>query len=149
MGDTAELVADFDRLFAVRGEVQKLLEHKRRDKVIGSSLEARVRLFGSGPAHEFLQRYAHELPTLFIVSQVEVVPLQSPGKLSHGPAASAASPTAAAQQLSPAGSFWSSSDLSAEVLPALGEKCPRCWTYSEVVGRTSDICEKCIEALGR
>ncbi len=149
VGDTAALVGDFERLFAVRAEVQKLLEDKRRDKAIGSSLEARVRLFTSGTAHEFLQRYARELSTLFIVSQVEVVPLPSTRKFSYGPGAASASLTSAAQQLSPAGSFWSSSDLSAEVLPALGEKCPRCWTYSEVVGRTSDICEKCIEALGR
>ncbi|WNZ65827.1 zinc finger domain-containing protein [Myxococcus sp. MxC21-1] len=33
------------------------------------------------------------------------------------------------------------------MLPAHGEKCPRCWTYSEAVGQGGDVCLKCREAL--
>jgi isoleucyl-tRNA synthetase len=116
--------------------------------MIGASLEARIRLFASGEALRFLERYAYELPTLLIVSQVEVVPLAAPGQSQHG-AASTSEVGSAAQPISPAGSFWSGSELRAEVLPAQGEKCPRCWTYSKFVGRASDVCEKCAEALGR
>ena len=38
-------------------------------------------------------------------------------------------------------------DVKAEVLPAKGEKCPRCWTYSEKVASGAPVCEKCQEAL--
>jgi len=148
VGPSAEVVADFDRLFAVRAEVQKLLESARRDKMIGASLEARVRLFASGEALHLLERYAHELATLFIVSQVEIAPLPAPGKFEYR-ASTPPEVGSGAQQLSPAGSSWSGSELKAEVLPPLGQKCPRCWKYREAVGRTSDICEECAEALGR
>ena len=38
-------------------------------------------------------------------------------------------------------------EVKAEVLPAKGEKCPRCWTYSEKVASGAPVCEKCQEAL--
>ena len=40
-------------------------------------------------------------------------------------------------------------ELSAEVLPADGEKCPRCWNYRELGGnpRHADVCERCGDVL--
>ncbi len=125
-----DLVALYEHLFAIRSEVQKLLEAARRDKLIGSSLEARVILAATGAERELLLRAAAELPTLLIVSQVELVD----------------SPSSAMQPLkvsTPSGT----SELYAAVVRALGKKCPRCWTYAEEVGRDSEVCAKCQAAL--
>ncbi len=68
----AELEKRWERLLAVRAKVQAELENKRRDKLIGAPLEAKVILSADPESHEFLSRYAGELPGLFIVSQVEL-----------------------------------------------------------------------------
>ena len=76
----AELAALYDRdrlerwarLIALREQVVAEIEPLRKDKRIGSSLQAKVIL--SVPAAElaFFQAHAAELPTLFIVSDVEL-----------------------------------------------------------------------------
>ena len=124
------LVARYERLFAVRTEVQRLLEAARRDKLIGSPLEAQVVLSATGKAREFLEANLTELPTLFIVSQVSFE----------------AQPPAGAQLLAVSGVFGSDA-VHAQVKAAAGAKCPRCWTYSEAVGKARDICDKCAAAL--
>jgi isoleucyl-tRNA synthetase len=126
----AALAEKYEKLFAVRGAVQGLLEAARRDKMIGASLEARVVLSASGKAREFLKANEAELPSLFIVSQVE---------LADG-AGEKAQALNVAQALG--------EDVKAEVLPARGEKCPRCWTYSEKVAAGAPVCDKCQQALG-
>jgi isoleucyl-tRNA synthetase len=65
--DPAKL-ADWDGLMEVRARVLKALEEARQAKQIGTSLEARVRL----PSSDLLERYRNELPSLFIVSQVDL-----------------------------------------------------------------------------
>jgi isoleucyl-tRNA synthetase len=121
------LMARYDRLFALRSEVQKHLEAARRDKVIGSSLEAKVVLAAQGDVRAFLEQHRAELPSLLIVSQVELVD----------------APSAKGQPLSLEGG----AKVHAEVQPASGNKCPRCWTYSERVGNGAEVCAKCEEAL--
>jgi len=64
--------ANWDRLMEVRDAVLKSLEAARNGKLIGAPLEARVRLTANGGLYPLLEEYAHELPTLFIVSQVEI-----------------------------------------------------------------------------
>jgi len=67
-----ELVANWNRLFALRDEVLRVLEEARIAKQIGSSLEAKVILAAGKEDLEFLSKYAGELRYLFIVSQVEL-----------------------------------------------------------------------------
>ena len=89
----------------------KALEEARQAKLIGTSLEARVRI----PATDLLKRYEEDLPALFIVSQVA---LDSPDAI--------------------------------VVERAEGEKCERCWKYSDAVGRDADfptVCEYCAPVL--
>jgi isoleucyl-tRNA synthetase len=62
-------VENWQRLIAVREEVQKALEAARQEKIIGAPLEARVKL----SADPLLSEYLDELPGLFIVSQVELL----------------------------------------------------------------------------
>ena len=70
--DEAELEANWKQLLAIRTVVLSALEQQRREKVIGSSLEARVVLNVVPALYGFLQAYENDLPTLFIVSQVVV-----------------------------------------------------------------------------
>jgi isoleucyl-tRNA synthetase len=63
-------VANWDRLMEVRDDVLKSLETARNDKLIGAPLEARIRISANGDLLPLLERYARELPGLFIVSQV-------------------------------------------------------------------------------
>jgi isoleucyl-tRNA synthetase len=68
----AELTQRWERLLEVRTTVQAALEAQRREKVIGSSLEAQVVLQAEAGLLEFLKPYQEELPSLFIVSQVSL-----------------------------------------------------------------------------
>jgi isoleucyl-tRNA synthetase len=123
------LMETFDRLFSVRSAVQQQLEGARRDKLIGSSLEAKVVLHADAEGREFLLRHLRELPTLLIVSQVA---------LEKEPTERMVRTTAA---LPGAG------HLGIEVRKADGAKCPRCWTYAPEVAAGADVCPKCQEAL--
>jgi isoleucyl-tRNA synthetase len=62
-GLPAAKLAEWDRLMEVRDVVLKALEEARQAKLIGTSLEARVRLYG-------YKEFEAQLPSVFIVSQV-------------------------------------------------------------------------------
>ena len=66
-GLPAARLAEWDRLMEVRDVVLKALEEARQAKLIGTSLEARVRLQGYAG-------FEAELPSVFIVSQVILEP---------------------------------------------------------------------------
>jgi isoleucyl-tRNA synthetase len=68
--DDAGLVADWERLLEVRDEVNRALETARQAKEIGTSLAARVALTAGGALGAVLAAHEHDLPMLFIVSQV-------------------------------------------------------------------------------
>ena len=73
VGITAEQrtqAPDWDRLVEVRVQVLKALDNARQEKVIGSSLEAAVTLEVGSSLHNLFEKYAAELPGVFIVSQV-------------------------------------------------------------------------------
>ncbi|HCF62343.1 MAG TPA: isoleucine--tRNA ligase, partial [Myxococcales bacterium] len=120
-----QVLAELGRLFEVRGEVQRVLEAARREKLIGSALEAKLTLYAEGEVGELLKSRAAELPALFIVSKVSLAP-QPP----EGAVKAAALP------------------LHVKVERAPGQKCPRCWTYSEAIDGQHPVCPKCAEALG-
>jgi isoleucyl-tRNA synthetase len=67
-----ELLARWDRIFAIRDEVLRALEEARTAKQIGSSLEAKVVLTTDKETTRFLLDYFDQLRYIFIVSQVEV-----------------------------------------------------------------------------
>ncbi len=119
------LAAEWDRLWEIRSEVTKALELKRRDKMIGGSLEAMVGLSAEGDDAALLEKYREELPALFIVSQVAF------------PDAAAADETELP-------------GLKLRVARAEGEKCERCWNYSTHVGsheRHPTLCERCVPVV--
>ena len=63
---------NWPRLIAVRNAVLKALEVARQEKFIGGSLEAKICLSAEGDLQNLLEEYRTALPSLFIVSQVEV-----------------------------------------------------------------------------
>jgi isoleucyl-tRNA synthetase len=70
--DDRKRVENWNRLIALREPVSKSLETARQEKVIGSSLEARVQISADGDLYPLLNQYENELPGLFIVSQVDL-----------------------------------------------------------------------------
>jgi isoleucyl-tRNA synthetase len=115
-------VATWERLRAVREIVNAALEQKRKDKVIGTSLGARVSLSASGPIAALLEAHRHELPMLFIVSEVTLA----------------------------SGSPDGPDDVRVDVDKATGVKCGRCWRFVPAVSNEPayrGICDRCVEAL--
>ena len=70
--DARHRAENWDRLIGVRDDVLKSLEAARQEKVIGAPLEARVQLTADAELYPLLEKYAGDLPGLFIVSQVDV-----------------------------------------------------------------------------
>ena len=122
------LETKYDNFIAIRSEVTKVLEGHRQNKTIGNSLEAKVVLYAEGEALEILKSVEKDLPTLIIVSQVEVHEGAAEGEEATG-----------------------RNDLKVTVKPADGHKCERCWTYSESVGQNAahpDLCDRCAAVVG-
>ena len=111
----------WERLMGVRDEVLKVLEAARQRKLIGNALEAKVEILAGHALLPFLRGYAKDLPTIFIVSAVDLKP-------------------------APAGS----PELSVVVHRAPGKKCERCWVYRESVGQSAEyptVCDRCVAVL--
>jgi len=115
------LTADWDRLSAIRAEVLAEIEPLRKNKQIGSSLQARVVLSATPEEQPLLERYARDLPMLFIVSEVEVRPAPADG----------GAPRITIER-------------------ATGVKCQRCWRYVPSISSEPEwagLCSRCIDAL--
>jgi isoleucyl-tRNA synthetase len=114
---------DWSVLRAVREEVLKALEEARNKKLIGSGLEAQVKLLAADPAYSVLSRYQGELRYIFIVSAVQL----ERGVSGNG-----------------------TGGVTVTVDKAAGTKCERCWNYSVHVGEDSahpTVCERCSAVL--
>jgi isoleucyl-tRNA synthetase len=121
-----ELIATWNQLITVRDRVLGEIEPLRKDKQIGSSLQAKV-VLTAGPAQmELLRSRAAELPMLFIVSDVELRP-------------------AGLSAVAPAGA--KADDLQIAIEKAPGVKCERCWRYVPNVSPEAGICDRCQNAL--
>lgn len=114
----------WSKLLKVRDNVSKKLEEERAEKIIGTSLEAKVTLFAEGEQYDFLKGKEELLKEIFIVSGVEI---QNNRRNED-----------------------TEVDIGVKVSKADGQKCERCWSYSVTVGlnkKYSTICEKCIKNL--
>jgi isoleucyl-tRNA synthetase len=67
------LMEDWQQLRLLRDQANVEIERQRKAKVIGTSLAARLTVEAAGEDYERLQRYAADLPTLFIVSEAIVL----------------------------------------------------------------------------
>jgi len=121
--DVQTLKTDWQVLLATREEALKALEAARRDRIIGSGLEAALKISAPAATYSVLERHQPALRYLFIVSQVEI------GRVAAGNGAAG---------------------IRVEVERAAGSKCERCWNYSPFVGQNASyptICERCTAAL--
>ena len=120
----ASVLERFEPLLAARAVVTKALEDARAGKLCASSLEAAVTLRGTKEALAPLR--AHEAPSSPFPGNLANLFIVSKVTLEE-----AAGP------------------LVVTVARAAGNKCERCWTYSEAVGRLAhpDVCERCDAVL--
>jgi isoleucyl-tRNA synthetase len=119
-----ELVDRWNRLTRLRERVVAEIEPLRKDKQIGSSLQAKVVLTAGDGDLAFLEAYSEQLPMLFIVSEVELRAAN--------------------------GSSEPRSDTRVEIGRATGVKCERCWRYVPRISQEPEwagLCERCQQAL--
>ncbi len=128
--DDTALEEKYEIIRKVRNDVSKALEIARQDKVIGHSLGAKVQLFADGRLYDFLKENENALVTLFIISAAGV------SKLNEAP-----DDTYIAED---------TEGLKIEVTQARGDKCERCWMFSETVGQDSEhpkLCKRCADVV--
>ena len=119
-----DMLADIAQIRTVREAALKVLETARAEKRIGKALEAKVVVrVQAGAVATALSKYERELPELFGVSQVEL------------------------DAIDPA---LGDAPTRVEFANASGDKCNRCWRYTDDVGnegRYPDVCARCADAL--
>jgi isoleucyl-tRNA synthetase len=121
------LAQRWEKIMKVRSEVSKALELARVKKVIGHSLDAAVAIKASGETGELLKSFAGDLAEIFIVSKAYLAE-ELPGEVYKAEV----------------------EELEIGVSAAPGEKCERCWTYNEDLGKDSEhptLCQKCLAAV--
>lgn len=121
------LESKWDNFIEIRSEITRVLEGARRAKTIGHSLDAKVELHATDEALVILRSVEGDLATLLIVSQAKLVEGLAGGVEATG-----------------------REDLKVTVQAAEGEKCERCWIYSDTVGKDAEhptVCARCAAAL--
>lgn len=122
-----EFMSYWEYIHKLREEITKILETSRKNKVIGSSLDAMVYLYCSEKDYNFIKDSKDILKTSLIVSGLQV--------FNEG------SGEEKAEEIE---------GLTITVKHAEGKKCERCWTYSNTVGEDKenpDLCERCVKIL--
>lgn len=117
----------WDEFIELRGEITKVLEGARREKIIGHSLDASLELYATGDALAILKTVESDLAALLIVSKAVVVEGIKDDAMPTG-----------------------RDDLRITVQAAIGKKCERCWIYSSEVGSGEvhpTLCKRCVDAI--
>lgn len=115
-----EFITKWDRIHETRDIVKKAIEVAVKAKEIRSSLEAKITLKCTCEMYDFLKSVESELTAAYIVSEIEIVNDES------------------------------ATELKVEVSHAAGEKCERCWCFSNTVGKNPKhitLCERCAKVL--
>lgn len=124
-----ELAERWEGIISVRKEVTKVLELARKEKSIGHSLDASVRLGLSPQLTEKLAPYVDQLRSIFIVSSVDLAEIDQVE-----------------------GGFESETipGLKVKVSPSFDPKCERCWIHDPSVGDDKNhpnTCKRCRDVL--
>jgi isoleucyl-tRNA synthetase len=127
--DDRQLLERWQHLWRVRAEVSRQIERLRAQKVLGNSLQARVKLFAEDESlRSLLERYEQDLAMIFIVSEAHL--LSTAGEGMH-----------TAVEI-PA--------LKIRVSACPYRRCERCWNYRPCVGsdrKHPTLCERCIKIV--
>ncbi|RKD34333.1 isoleucine--tRNA ligase [Thermohalobacter berrensis] len=125
-----ELEDEWKKIISYREDIAKALEKARAEKIIGHSLNALVKIYAEDKDYNFLAQIEDMLREILIVSKVELYKDKeleadyTKGENNEG--------------------------IKVVVEQAPGEKCERCWVFSETVGKNDEhptICSRCIENL--
>lgn len=111
----------------IRDEVNKALELKRQEGIIGSGLAAVVTLYAEEKTYQRLARLSSELRFVLIVSRVNLQPFN-------------ARPNTAL--------YNEALGLAIEVHASSAEKCERCWHRCEDIGQNADHPDLCLRCAG-
>ncbi len=125
--ENAALMAKWEKIHALRDDVNRALESARAAKTIGKSLEAAVTLYAEGESLALLREVEEKLASLCIVSKVTLCEGKGEGM--------------------PGENF---ADISIAIGHAAGTKCPRCWVYSEDAGHdpeNPELCPRCAKVV--
>ena len=124
--NNAEIAKKMESLVDVKKDLLKALEIKRKDKVIGTSIEAAVTVFSSS---ESVRRQLSESPEdtkrFLQVSKVIVADKEDADMAKYD-------------------------TTSIKVEPANGKKCVRCWNYFDTLGSDKnhpELCDRCTHAV--
>lgn len=117
----------WQQILAVKTEVNRALEQARRDKTIGSSLEATVTLYASDELVQKIAKLEDELRFVLLTSLADVKPIsEAPDNVIK----------------------TEMDNLALTLGKAPGTKCERCWHYREDVGandKYEDLCIRCVD----
>ena len=110
----------------INSHLRKELEEMRRNKIIGSSLDAEVDIYCDKENYQALLELKDELRFVFITSEANIYELSD-------------MPTDANQI---------DKSLSIKVRKSIHQKCVRCWHHRPEIGENKshiDLCGRCIE----
>lgn len=116
----SEEVDMWEHFFIVRDEVNKKLDEARQNKVIGNSLEAKLKLLVPEDIYSSISKFGRYLSELLLVSEVEISVGSDDGSIEVG------------------------------IIPLDYGKCQRCWMYTPEVGKDDkypDLCKRCISVI--
>ncbi len=116
----------WNKVLNIRSDVSKTLEIARTGKIIGHSLNAKVTIYADDKNYKFLKSMENEFSTIFITSDFVLEKIQN------------------APENAIKGEVVEGIKISVE--QAIGEKCERCWIYSETVGENTEhptLCKRC------
>ena len=131
------LMDDADRkrweaVLAARTEVTRAIEPLRKAGTVGHALDTAVTLYASPELLDVLQNIGTDLRAVCIVSQLHLAPLaDAPADLAQAELADG-------------------SRLAVGVGKAAGEKCERCWIYSDELGSDPEhptLCPRCAAVM--
>jgi len=124
---------EWDKLLTIRKDVLKALEISRKDGQIGNALQAQVDIYTADQKlYDYLNQFKDKLETIFIVSKVNIYNRKLDDKDEN---------IYQGEEIP---------EISIVIKKAPGEKCERCWCYSETVGKDSrypTVCQKCLSVL--
>ena len=120
-----ELSAQWDKVIALRTDVNKALEAARGQKLVGKSLDAEVTLYLTAEGKEAFDAMGqHDLAAVCIVSKVTVVEGEGQGV---------------------AGENFPGVTIA--VAPSQAPKCSRCWAHNDQVDAETELCPRCAGVL--
>ncbi|MEM9101801.1 MAG: isoleucine--tRNA ligase [Pseudomonadota bacterium] len=118
---------DWNKILQVKTEVNKAIEHARKNKTLGGSLEASVTLYVSADWLNILTKLGNELRFVLITSEAVVSPIEQTNK------------DAVKTDLDGVEIMLTKMDA---------KKCSRCWHRRDDIGQNlahPELCSRCVE----